>query len=168
MARGTAARKEEPGRELVIRRDFDVPARALFQAFTDPEWVRNWWGPKGFTTPFCRIDLRVGGVFHYCMRSPEGKDYWGKGVYREIAEPERLVFIDMFSDEAGNAVSPKVYGMAPDRPEEVLTTITFEETDGRTALTIHAGVTEEMAGRSGAREGWEESLDRLSGFLSDK
>lgn len=163
-----AAKKREPERELVISRVFDYPRSVLYKAWTDPERVKNWWGPKGFTTPFCKIDLRPGGVFHYCMRSPEGRDYWGKGVYQEIVEPEKIVFIDMFSDESGGTVSPTVYGMDPDWPEETRLTVTFAEKDGRTTVTLHTGVLEDMAERSGAREGWEESLDRLAGFLSEK
>src|SRR5439155_1144130 len=71
-------------RALVITRLFDAPRERLWQAWTDPEHVKRWWGPKGFTTPLCTIDLRVGGELLYCMRSPEGKDYWSKNVYREI------------------------------------------------------------------------------------
>jgi uncharacterized protein YndB with AHSA1/START domain len=56
--------------------------------------VKRWWGPKGFTAPVCKIDLRVGSKFLYCMRSPDGKDYWNTGVYREIVEPERIVSTD--------------------------------------------------------------------------
>lgn len=165
MARGTAARKEEPGRPLVITRDFDSRRSFVFRAWTDPDWVASWWGPKGFTTPFCRIDLRPGGLFHYCMRSPEGRDYWGRGIYQEIIEPERLIFIDSFSDESGNLVSPADYGMDPDWPTETLTTVTFEEIDGKTHLTISSDVSEAAAEHAGARQGWEESLDRLAEFL---
>lgn len=168
MARGMEARKEEPERVLVIRRDFDFPRSLLFRAWTDPDWVSGWWGPKGFTTPFCSIDLRPGGIFHYCMRSPEGRDYWGRGIYKEIVEPERLVFIDSFSDESGKVVSPAAYGMDPEWPAETLTRVTFEEKDGKTVVTIDTDVPEDLAERAGAKSGWEESLDRLAGFLRDK
>jgi len=67
-------------RVLVITRVFDAPRRLVFKAWIDPEQVMRWRGPKGFTTPFCKIDLRPGGVFPYCMRSPEGLDFWGLEV----------------------------------------------------------------------------------------
>src|SRR5207237_252740 len=82
-----------PGRResgLVITRIFDAPRERVWKACTDPGEMKKWWGPKGFTTPVLSADLRIGGVFRYCMRSPEGKDYWGTGVYREIVLGKRL------------------------------------------------------------------------------
>jgi uncharacterized protein YndB with AHSA1/START domain len=169
MARNRAARKpgEEPSaREFIMTRVIDAPPEAVFKAWTDPEQMARWWGPKGFTMPYCKIDLRVGGVIHSCMRSPEGKDYWGKGVYREIVEPERLVFTDLFSDEKGNTVKPVDYGMSADWPVEALISVTFDESDGKTKLTLRHSVSEELAESSGARQGWAETLDKLAEYLS--
>lgn len=166
MARGTAARKEEPERRFTTTRVFDAPRNIVFRAWIDPEWVARWWGPRDFTTPFCRIELRPGGVFHYCMRSPDGRDYWGKGIYQEIVEPEKIAFIDSFSDEAGNTVSPAAYGMDPGWPAETLVTVTLTERDGKTTMTVDTGVSEELAERTGAKQGWNESLDKLAEFLS--
>ena len=84
----------------------------MWQAWTDPKRVQRWWGPKGFTTPVCKIDLRVGGVLHYCMRSPAGQDYWNTGSYRDIVEPERIVCTDSFADEKDNVVPATHYGMS--------------------------------------------------------
>lgn len=112
--------------------------------------------------PFCNIDLRVGGVFHSCMRSPEGKDYWGTGVYREIVPFERIVCTDSFSDEKGNIVPATYYGMSADFPLEMLLTVNFDERGGKTRLTLrHFGI---PAGRDqdDARTGWNESLDKLA------
>jgi len=83
--------------EITITRIFDAPRELVFKAWTDPDLVRQWWGPKGFTSPVARIDLRVGGEYFNCMRSPEGKDYWSKGVFREIVAPARLVMTDSFA-----------------------------------------------------------------------
>lgn len=169
MARDTAARKagrEPSGQELVLTRVIDAPREAVFRAWTDPAQMAGWFGPKGFTMPFCKIDLRPGGVIHYCMRSPEGRDYWGKSVYREIAEPERLVVTDVFSDESGNIVQPSEYGMSADWPSETVITVTFDDIDGRTGLTVRQSVSEELAESSGARQGWAETLDRLAEYLS--
>src|SRR5467141_4117540 len=98
---------------------------------------KEWWGPKGFTTPFISVDLRVGGVFRYCMRSPEGKDYWGTGVYREIVPGKRIVYTDSFADEKGNVVPATYYGMSSDLPLEMLVTLTFEQEKGQTKVTLH-------------------------------
>src|SRR5437773_7933520 len=71
-------------KELRIVRVFDAPRERVWKAWTDPDRVKSWWGPRSFTAPFAKIDLRVGGKYLYCMRSPDGKDYWSTGVYREI------------------------------------------------------------------------------------
>ena len=140
------ARKNNPAeesaeRELVITRIFDAPSELVWKAWTDPERVMRWWGPKGFTAPFCKIDFRVGGVYLYCMRSPEGKDYWNTGVYREIVPLERIVCTDSFADEKGNVVPATHYGMSADLPLELLVTVTFEEHEGKTKLTLrHVGI----------------------------
>ncbi len=153
-------------KDLVITRIFDVPRELLWKAWTDPEYMKLWWGPKGFTSPVCKIDFRVGGVYLNCMRSPEGKDYWSTGVYREIVESERIVCTDCFADEKGNIVPATYYGMSSDFPLEMLVTVTFEEDKGKTKLTLrHAGMPS-GADQDGARQGWSESFDKLAEVLN--
>lgn len=151
--------------ELLITRVFNAPRGLMWKAWTEPERFKRWWGPKGFTIPFCKIDFRVGGAYHYCMRSPEGKDYWATGVFREIVEPERIVCTDCFSDEKGNVVPATRYGMSAEFPLEMLVTVTFEDLGGKTRLTLrHLGIPpgEDTVG---ARQGWSESFDKLAEVL---
>jgi uncharacterized protein YndB with AHSA1/START domain len=166
-ARGGNSLAPEPEeRALVITRGFDAPRSLVYKAWTDPEHVVHWWGPKGFTTPFCKIDFRPGGVFHYCMRSPEGKDYWNTGVYREILPLERIVCTDSFADEKGNVVPATYYGMSAEFPLEMLQTVTFEEHEGKTTLTLrHVGIP--TAEIDSCNAGWTESLDRLAEYLAN-
>ena len=112
---------------LVMTRVFDAPRDLVWKAWTDPEHAKRWWGPKNFTAPYIKIDLSVGGKYLFCMRSPDGKDYWTTGVYREIKKPERIVCTDSFADEKGNVVPASHYGMKDDFPTEMLVTVTFEE-----------------------------------------
>jgi uncharacterized protein YndB with AHSA1/START domain len=154
------ARSAEP--ELVITRVFDAPRELVFRAWTEPEHLVRWWGPNGFTTPVCKIDLRPGGVWHICMRAADGRDYWSKGIYREIIAPERIVTTDFFSDEDGNLVQPAQYGLPADWPAEMLLTVTFAEQDGKTKLTVRQSVSEALARSIGAVDGWNQSLDRLA------
>src|ERR1051326_3641549 len=86
---------------FVITRAFDAPRELVWKAFTDPERMKHWWGPKGFTVIASKMDLRPGGIYHYGMKAPDGSAMWGKFVFREVAAPERMVFINSFSDEAG-------------------------------------------------------------------
>ena len=152
-------------RELVITRVFDAPRELLWKAWTEPERFMRWWGPKHFTAPVSTIDLRVGGKYLHCMRSPEGQDYWSTGVYREIIPLERIVYTDSFADEKGNVVPASHYGMPGDWPLEYLVTVTFEEDGGRTKMTLrHEGIpTGKMS--DDTRAGWNESFDKLADVL---
>ena len=148
--------------ELVISRHFNAPRELVWRAWTEPERMMRWWGPKGFSAPSCRIDLRVGGSYLGCMRSPDGKDYWSTGVYREIVPPARLVCTDSFADEKGNVVPASHYGMPGEWPAELLITVTFEVEDGGTRMTLrHSGLPPgEMTKECEA--GWNESFDKLA------
>jgi uncharacterized protein YndB with AHSA1/START domain len=151
---------------LVITRVFEAPRELVWKAWTEPEMAKKWWGPQGFTCPFCTIDLRVGGTYLNCMRSPEGQDYWSTGVYREIIPPERLVCTDCFADEQGNVVPAPHYGMSADFPLEMPVTVTFEEEQGKTKFTLrHEGLPpgEDL---DNCRIGWSQSFDKLAELLA--
>lgn len=153
---------------LVITRIFDAQRELVWKAWTEPERVKRWWGPKDFTAPFIKIDLRVGGEYLYCMRSPEGKDYWSTGVYREIVPLTQIVSTDSFADEKENVVPATYYGMSGDWPLELLITVTFEEYDGKTKLTLkHSGIAGISAtDHDNMQQGWNESFDRLAEYLA--
>lgn len=108
--------------DLVITRVLDAPRDRVFRAWTDPEQLLHWWGPKGFTWVSGTLQLRPGGTFHYCMRTPDGREMWGRFVYREITAPERIVFTSTFSDEAGGVTRNP---WNADWPLEVLNEQTF-------------------------------------------
>lgn len=78
--------------ELVLTCVLDAPRPLVFTVWSRPEHLVRWWGPNDFTLPHCEQDFRPGGAYKFCMRSPAGEDYWVSGVYREIVEPERIVF----------------------------------------------------------------------------
>jgi len=164
MAKGSVI-SEQGKQEVFIARLFDAPRELVWQAWTDPQHFMLWWGPKDYTCPFCEMDFRIGGKYLNCMRSPEGKEYWGTGVFREIIPMERLVFTDSFADEQGNVVHASYYGMSLDFPLEMLVTVTFEDQDGKTKMTLrHTGL---PAGpeSEGTHQGWSESFDKLAESL---
>ena len=165
MAEQTEAPTTEE-RVLVVERVFDAPRELVWKAWTDPESVMRWWGPKGFTSPACQIDLRVGGRYLWCMRSPEGQDLWSTGVYREIVEPERIVCTNSFADADGNPVPASHYGITEDLPLETLSTLTFEEHEGKTKLTLRTEGLPAGEMRKGANAGWNEAFDKLAAYLS--
>jgi len=157
--------------EFVITRVFDAPRNLVFKAWTEAERLTHWWGPKGFTMLSCKLDLRPGGVFHYSLHAPQGGDMWGKWVFREVMAPDRLVFITSFSDEEGNTVRAP---FSSDWPLEVLSTVTFNEHEGKTTITmrgvpLNATETERQTFESmfkSMQNGWTGTLDQLTEYLA--
>lgn len=167
----TGPESKEP--TLVVTRVFDAPPDLVFKVWTDPKHVLNWWGPKNFTCPFCTIDLRPDGVFRFCMRSPDGQDYWNRGVYDEIVPPpgrSRIASRIYFSDAAGNIVPPTYYGLGTDIPAEMRDVVTFEphgdERNPQTRLTIRRDTPLSVSKRYGEDVGWNQSLDRFEAELA--
>jgi uncharacterized protein YndB with AHSA1/START domain len=171
-ARAATAIKASP--DFVISRVFDAPRDLVWKCFTESERVSKWWGPKGVSAVQSKIDLRPGGMHLYAMKPSEGPLMWGRQVYREIVAPERLVFINSFSDEeAGLTRHP----MAPTWPIELLTIVTFEEQPGgKTKLTVRwspiSPTAEEQqtfdAGHDSMRQGWGGSFDKLDAYLAKR
>ncbi len=162
--------KNTKEREIVITRIFDAPRKKVWKAWTDPERVKRWWGPKGFTSPEIKIDLRPGGTYQYCMRSPKGQDLWSGGIFQEVVSQERIVVTDYFSDKDGNKISPTQLGLSADFPAESTVTITFTEEGDKTKLTLTYPLPESAAARdailkSGMEQGWNESFDKLAESL---
>jgi uncharacterized protein YndB with AHSA1/START domain len=156
-------------KELAITRIFNAPRDLVWKAWTQPEYLVHWWGPKGFTSPVSKIDLRVGCVYLNCMRSPQGQDFWSTGVFREIVVPERLVMTDSFADESGKAVPASHYGLGEDFPFVMLIAAMFEEEDGKTKLTLnHSGIDGSISAtdRDNMQQGWNESFDKLDAYLA--
>jgi uncharacterized protein YndB with AHSA1/START domain len=152
---------ESAEREFVMERIFDAPRELVFQAYSACERVARWWGPKGWTLPVCQMDFRPGGVWFYCMRGPAGEDACGKATYREIVEPERIVYTDAFADAEGNVLE----GMP-----QMLITVTFTEHNNKTKLTNHvqfaSAADREAILAMGMVEGLTETLDRLEAYLA--
>ena len=146
---------EPADRVLVITRIFDAPRSLVFKAWTEPEHMVNWFGPRGFTSKVLKNDLRPGGAYRIHMRGPDGDDHWSQGVFREIVPPERLVMVGSWADADGN----------PTRPETTLTLL-FEDVGGKTRLTLHNAVFESVTARDLHEGGWGSSLDCLAEYLA--
>jgi uncharacterized protein YndB with AHSA1/START domain len=157
----------ENDRVLVLEREFDAPRELVFQMFKEAEHLKHWWGPKGWEVPVCKIDFRPGGIWHYCMKCVDknqgdfyGMESWGKGVYSEIVEPERIIYTDYFSDAEG-----KVNESLPSTD----VTLEFVDLGGRTKLINRAvyGSAEalqtvlDMGMLQGITETWNRLAERL-------
>jgi uncharacterized protein YndB with AHSA1/START domain len=152
------AEKDKPSspatdRELQLTRVFDAPRSLVFKAWTEPERIKQWWGPRGAVIFSCEMDFRPGGLWRTHAKGPDGGEFVSLSVFREIVEPERLVFTFAWEDAAGK---PK---------HETLVTITFVEQNGKTVLSFRQGVFETVASRDGHEEGWRGFFDHLGDYL---
>jgi uncharacterized protein YndB with AHSA1/START domain len=155
LSQMTAPAKSDAGDpQLFITRVFDAPRTLVFAAWTKPEHLERWQGaPQGFTVTSQQVDLRPGGAFRICMHSPEGVDYWLQGVYREIVEPERLVFTHAWLD-------------ADSKPGiETLVALTFTEHGGKTELRLHQTGFKSVGSRDDHQGGWTSTLDRFDAYI---
>ena len=152
---------------MVITRVFDAPRELVWRAWTNPQYVMQWWGPKGFTAPFCTMNFRVGGKFLCCMRSPDGQEFWNGGEYHEIVPHEKIVSSMYFSDREGNKVEAAHYGIKHEALDHAYDVITFEDFgNGQTKLTFVGNETMENAKNSGQVEGWNQILDKFAAVIA--
>ncbi|WP_338325814.1 SRPBCC domain-containing protein [Paenibacillus luteus] len=121
---------------LVITRVLHAPRELVFKVWSDVEHLNKWWGPTALTIDYAKLDFKPGGKFHDRMVSPEGDEMWGRFVFGEIIAPEKIVFVNSFSDKEGNAVRAAFNEAFPLEIENILT---FEEHDGKTTLTLRGG-----------------------------
>jgi uncharacterized protein YndB with AHSA1/START domain len=158
---------------FVISREFRAPRELVFKAFSEADRMKHWWGPKGFKVIASEMDLRAGGIYHYGLQAPDGSLMWGRFVYREIEAPERIVFINSFSDEKGGVTR---HPLQKEWPLELLSTFLFEDLgSNRTKVTIvWAPIDESDAerhafdtNRESMTQGWTGTLDRLEHYLAD-
>src|ERR1700730_19411798 len=141
-------------REIVLTRVFDAPRHVVWDAFTKPELLKRWFGPRGWSLVVCEVDFKVGGGFRFVLRGPDGKDMGMRGVYREIVPPERSVHIESFDDYPGDSQ----------------VTAVFVEQGGKTTLkdTILYPSREvrDIVIKSGMEHGAAESYDKLAELLA--
>jgi uncharacterized protein YndB with AHSA1/START domain len=144
--------------KVALERVFDAPRSRVFECWTRAEHLQHWFGPRGFTIHSCEADARPGGIFKLCMRSPDGKDYWVRGEYREVAAPSHLVISCAADDEKG-----------VERLHEVID-VTFTEARGKTTVAVNAtarGSSDEAAAMlKGMDKGWAQTIERLGAHLT--
>jgi uncharacterized protein YndB with AHSA1/START domain len=155
--------------EPTIERVFDAPRERVFDAFTQPEHLEKWWGPKMASGMQAEFDARPGGKIFFVERYPDGAVNYIAGVVREIERPARLVFAIHFADKDRKRVAPPALSSLGDNWDgEIVSTVTFSAEGRRTRVTIHteqSGVTAEWLAK--ARIGWGQSLDKLAAALAD-
>ncbi len=151
---------------FLMTRTFNTSAETMWEMWTNPEHMSKWWGPSNVSVAYSKMDFRRGGFYHYAQVDGNGNKMWGKMRFKDILPHKRLLFINCFSDEEGNIGS---HPMAPLWPKELLSTITFDEKDGKTTVTIEwypvNATPEEIKcfneGHESMTQGWGSVLDKL-------
>ncbi len=140
-------------REILFTRVFDAPRNLVFEAMTNPELLKRWFGPRGHSLVVCEVDFRVGGAWRFVLRTPSGREVGMSGVYREIVPPERTVHTESFDDYPGDCQ---------------ITTVLSEQA-GKTTLTATAlyesKEIRDAVIKSGMEDGAAETYDRLAELL---
>ena len=149
---------------MVVTKVFDAPRELVWKAWTDPKYIMQWWGPKGFTAPVCEMDFRVGGKLLCCMHAPDGQLCgWNAVEYHEIVLHEKIVSSMYFSDSKGNKIDPAELGIEHEVIEGAYDVTLFEDLgNGQTKLTFIGNDPMESAKESGQMEGWIEILDKVA------
>lgn len=147
-AKNTSASSSAPA--LIIKRTFNAPRDLVWKAWSDPEQAKKWWGPDGFTLPFVEMDQRPGGKWRAQMRSPDGRDMWQYGVYREIVPPEKTVYTFIWDAEPEN---------------EMLVTVVFKAKGDQTEMTFTQEGFKSAEDRKGHQDGWSQTFNRFGSYL---
>jgi uncharacterized protein YndB with AHSA1/START domain len=158
--------------EMVLTRTFDAPVSEVWRAWTEGDYILEWWGPSGFTAPVAEMDVREGGSSLVGMRAPDemgGFEHFNTWSYGQIVPEARLEFISRFADRQGNAIDPASVGIPPGIPEEVPHVLTFaSRPDGGTDFTVteYGYTSPEVVELS--RAGMDQCLDKLAALLAEK
>jgi uncharacterized protein YndB with AHSA1/START domain len=152
---------------MVVTRVFDAPRELVWKAWTDPKYVMQWWGPKGFTSPVCQMDVRVGGKSLLCMKTPDGYEGWNAIEYHEIVLYEKIVSSMYFCASKGNKIEPAELGIEHEDIDGAYDVTLFEDLgNGQTRLTHTGNEPMESARNSGQLEGWIETLDKIAAVIA--
>ena len=158
-------------RNMILTRVFNAPVNQVWKAWSDSDYVRQWWGPTGFTCPVAEMDFREGGTSLVCMRAPEefgAMDMYNTWTYRKIDPMERIEFTQNFADKDGTQLDPAEMGIPPGVPREVRHVVTFKALNGnQTELTVtEFGYTSDQA-HDISKVGMEQCLDKMAASLNN-
>jgi len=158
-------------RPFVMSHLFNAPRARMWRAWTELEELIQWFGPAGVTISTAKLDFQPGGSFHYCMRTPDGRDMWGKFAYREIIPQEKIILVNSFSDANGGTTR---HPMVATWPLEMLSITTLVEEGSKTKLTIECSPLNPTdaekktfdSAHDGMRQGWSGTFGQLTGYLA--
>ncbi|HRG46779.1 MAG TPA: SRPBCC domain-containing protein [Leptospiraceae bacterium] len=159
-------------KDFIITREFNAPRELVWKTWTEKIHIEKWGSPQGFTMTFKKFEFKVGGETHYCQKTSDGSEIWGKQTYIEINPPVKLVYTQSFADENGNIIS---HPMSQTWPLKMLTTIILEEKNNKTLLTLtwtpyesnDEGIATFNGAMEGMSKGWAGSFAKFEEYLME-
>lgn len=152
-------------KKLTIERSFSAPIEKVWEALTDVDKLKKWWSPTGMEAPYISVDLKKGGVFRYCHKGSDGKEFWGRGVYQTIKQANFLSFLDTFTDSQGNPVPSSHYGMSGEEIIESLVEFSLTVDNGITTMTMIGDNPHDDSMLEDMTNGWNGMFDKLEALL---
>ena len=156
---------EDKFKQIDISYTYEFPVADVFEAWTNPSYLTQWYAPHGCTIVYKKLDIRVGGAFHSCIHNPEFGDCWCVGRYLEIIPMKKIVYSLINADENGTPIDPTQIGMHPDWPAETTVTVSFTEDNGKTIVNLKQTAPESVAKKTGAFQSWLQMFERMQTFI---
>ncbi len=153
-------------KKLTLERSFSAPIEEIWEALTNENELRKWWCPPSMEASHISVDLKKGGLFRYCFKGSEGQEFWGRGVYQKIEQPQFLSFLDTFTDSQGNPVPSSHYGMAGEEIIEALAEFTLTEENGITTMKMVGENPHDDSILEDMTRGWNGMFDKLEKLVN--
>lgn len=153
--------------KLILKYSFSAPIEKVWEALTSADKLKQWWSPTGMESSYTSVNFKEGGIFRYCIKSPDGKEFWGRGVYQTIEQPKFLSFLDTFTDSQGNPVSSSHYGMSGEEVVESLVEFRLTENNGITTMELVGENPHDDSMLEEMKKGWNGMFEKLGLLLKN-
>jgi uncharacterized protein YndB with AHSA1/START domain len=153
--------------KLTLERSFSAPIEKVWEALTNEDKLKKWWSPIGMESSYISVDLKKDGVFRYCHKGSDGKEFWGRGIYQTIEQPKFLSWLDTFTDSEGNPVPSSHYGMSGEEIVEALVEFSLTADNGITTMTMVGDNPHDDSILEDMKKGWNGMFDKLEELLKN-
>lgn len=153
--------------KLILKYSFSAPIEKVWRALTNADKLKQWWSPTGMDSSYISVDFKKGGIFKYCIKAPDGKEFWGRGVYQTIEQPKFLSFLDTFTDSQGNPVPSSHYGMSGEDMVESLVEFRLTEDNDITTMELVGENPHDDSMLEEMKKGWNGMFEKLGVLLKN-
>jgi uncharacterized protein YndB with AHSA1/START domain len=149
---------------VCMERTFNASAADIWRVWNDPDSIKKWWGPKGYTAFVVRNDVREGGSYLWAMKSAQGRMFWNTGTYKEVVANKKIVSTLSFSNENGKIIPGSRVSVPGKWPNEITVIVEFSESEGKARVTVtEVGIP--LIVYAPAKIGWAQQFDKIQLLL---